>query len=170
VVLHVSQRGRNKMSLFCPFCTREITLDAAECPWCGTSFGSDTRKFIRRVVGDLLDEDPGKTAAPCKTTRTFRIAFPTPRTLERSYIFEGESGGLYIRTDNPPPQGERFRLKIRLPNGERDLEVWCEVVWSQRGENGTSAERHGPGMGVKFLDISQDGKKAIMTILCQALC
>lgn len=153
------------MSLICPFCTREITLDATECPWCGTSYGADTRKFIRRVIGDLEEEDQDNKASTQKTKRLFKISYPTAKTLERSYLSEPEGGGLYIRTNDPPEKGERFKLKINLPNGEKDFEVWCEVMWTQRGGNGTASEGHRPGMAVKFLDLSQEGKEAIMAIL-----
>lgn len=160
-------KGRDNMSLICPFCTREITLDATECPWCGTSYGSDTRKFIRKAIGDLEEEDRRSQVTPRNVRRSFKIAYPTARTLERSYLSEPESGGLYIRTNDPPEKGERFRLKIRLPNGEKDVEVWCEVIWAQRGGNGTMSDSPRPGMGVKFLDLSQESKKAIMAILGQ---
>jgi hypothetical protein len=49
------------------------------------------------------------------------------------------------------------------------LEVNCEVAWIRTEEKETSKEKLPPGMEIKFLDLSPEGKKRINQILRQAI-
>src|SRR5262249_46370239 len=53
------------------------------------------------------------------------------------------------RTDAPPPEGSRLRLRLRLPGSARLLELSGRVAWVLRAD---AAAPHAPGMGIEFID------------------
>mgnify|MGYP001134305355 CR=1 FL=1 len=62
-------------------------------------------------------------------------------------------GGVFIPTVNPRQPGEQFNLQITLPPAAGfTLECRCEVVWRRCYERDGKYE---PGMGLRFLDLSQ---------------
>ena len=66
--------------------------------------------------------------------------------------------GLFISTVNPREPGEEFMLELTLPMKPRYLvRCRCEVVWKRHYQR---KGVHEPGMGLKFLDITDaDGDK-----------
>ena len=69
-------------------------------------------------------------------------------------------GGVFIETDNPLPAGSRFLMHFEVP-GElaRSIETEAEVAWVLRMED-SSADLP-PGMGVRFVDLSETDGEAI---------
>ncbi len=57
--------------------------------------------------------------------------------------------------------GARLYVKINLTNGEKDLELNCEVVWIRKKEISTPSGKFPSGMGVKFLNLSPEDKKRL---------
>ena len=69
-----------------------------------------------------------------------------------SYLIDIGTGGLFIKTNDPLNHGEKFGLKITLPDNEKELEVLCEVVWNRKEEEGVTPKGEYPlGMGVRFV-------------------
>ena len=67
---------------------------------------------------------------------------------------EGE--GLFIRTDKPLPQGEKFILKLQLPGLSDPMKISCEVAEARA--QGQGADRPA-GMDLRFCDMSEkDGE------------
>jgi uncharacterized protein (TIGR02266 family) len=62
------------------------------------------------------------------------------------------AGGAYIRCNQTPEEGEVVNLTVRLPNGA-PLKITAQVTWA--------GEILPLGMGVRFLDISEEGKQLI---------
>ena len=58
-----------------------------------------------------------------------------------------------------------MHVKINLPNGEKDLELNCEVVWIRKKEISTPSGKFPSGMGVKFLNLSPEDKKKIERVI-----
>jgi uncharacterized protein (TIGR02266 family) len=68
------------------------------------------------------------------------------------YIKNISRGGLFISSVNPRDLANRFNLEISLPTPiNRTFQVQCEVVWTRRFNPKSPYE---PGMGLRFLDIS----------------
>jgi Tfp pilus assembly protein PilZ len=66
--------------------------------------------------------------------------------------------GLFISSVNPREPGEEFMIELTLPMKPRHMvRCRCEVIWKRHYQRkGT----HEPGMGLKFLDITDiDGDK-----------
>jgi len=100
--------------------------------------------------------------------KKFKIAYPTPNAFIKSYLHDIGTGGLFIKTSDPLICGEKFGLRISLPDNEKELEVFCEVVWNRKEED-TLNQGYPPGMGVKFLNISKESMDRIIRVLRSTL-
>jgi type IV pilus assembly protein PilZ len=108
-----------------------------------------------------------QTRDPAKDTREFlRVPLSMKvrcehdgKTSDRYLTVLGE-GGLFVSTTAPPPKGTILRLEGLPVGGGEPFRVKGEVVWSNvQGPE----EQH--GMGVKFIDLSQDQKERIYTLV-----
>jgi uncharacterized protein (TIGR02266 family) len=158
-----SDRKENKLALFCPFCSEEITPETAECPSCGHTYDSDLLQFFR----SSYKESPDERRRQGRFSKKLKVAYATPKEFINSYIFNLSVGGLFIETKEPLDQGQMLNLKVFLPNKGENLDVTGEVMWSSRKETATSERNYPPGMGVKFLNLSTVGIKRIISVLTQ---
>jgi CRP/FNR family cyclic AMP-dependent transcriptional regulator len=82
------------------------------------------------------------------------LQFENKEELIKAYSRNVSSGGIFVCTEDPLPQGERFMLNLFLPNDPEALKIECEVSWTRRV---TIDPKGRPlGMGVKFVKISHD--------------
>ncbi|MBW2192472.1 MAG: hypothetical protein JRF27_01665 [Deltaproteobacteria bacterium] len=65
----------------------------------------------------------------------------------------------------PLPERERFFLKLRLPDVLETIKIGCEVAWN-RAETDDPAKP--PGMGIKFIQISQPDMQRLKETLKKA--
>jgi len=156
------------MKISCPYCTKEIDPESTGCSSCGTAYGSDTLRFLRDALKNGSLESSSERRRLDRVPRKFKIAYPTPDALKEAYLSNVSTGGVFIKTDNPLNDGARFNLKLALPECEKELEIFCEVVWSHREEWKAQERAFPPGMGIKFLNLSQEGRQSIDHILRNA--
>jgi len=155
----------NKSVVGCPYCTKEIPYDAAQCPYCGTSYGSQTIKILRSVVNQALFDSEEDRRRVDRIPKKFKIVYNAGNALINSYLSNIGVGGVFIPTENPMDSGTRLHAKITLPNDEKDLNVNCEVVWIRKKEVNTPSGKFPSGMGVKFLSLSPEDKKRIDRVI-----
>jgi len=93
------------------------------------------------------------TRQATRVQKSLSLTYKDDRAFINAYTGNVSSGGLFIRTDNPLPQGEQFFLKLQLPDVSEPLKINCEVFWSRRKSEATEARPS--GMGVKFLEMSR---------------
>jgi type IV pilus assembly protein PilZ len=62
------------------------------------------------------------------------------------------AGGLFVRTDAAPPEGEALRVRLRLPGSATLHEMAARVAWVLPPG---AAGRHAAGMGVAFTDAAE---------------
>jgi type IV pilus assembly protein PilZ len=80
---------------------------------------------------------------------TLRTRFASVEALREEVSHNVSAGGMFIRTDRPPPLREVVRLSIELPGESVPLEVLAEVMHVVRPEQATA---HLPaGVGVQFV-------------------
>lgn len=160
------------MKTFCPFCPKEITPETTQCPSCDTIYDFDTLKFLRILIKEASKEYPNERRKQARITRTFKVAYSTPKSFVDNYIQKVPNvslSGLFVKTDDPLNPGEKFNLKIFLPDKGDELEVLGEVIWSHKEKRVTPEKIFPPGMGVKFLNLSKEGKERIISLLKRAL-
>jgi CRP/FNR family cyclic AMP-dependent transcriptional regulator len=103
-------------------------------------------KLVNRVVEFSSRSD-------IRVQRTLSLTYKDRMAFVRSYIGNVSSGGLFIKTDKPLPQGEQFLLRLQLPDLMEPLKISCEVVWARSA--GQATAREPAGMGVKFIEMSK---------------
>ncbi|MBW1919367.1 MAG: TIGR02266 family protein [Deltaproteobacteria bacterium] len=97
--------------------------------------------------------------------KSLSLTYKDDRAFLKAFTGNISSAGLFIRTEKPLPQGEKFMLKLQLPGVTEPLKINCEVAWSRSG--GEAAGKYPPGMGVKFLEMSRKDKEALGEYLRQ---
>jgi uncharacterized protein (TIGR02266 family) len=70
--------------------------------------------------------------------------------------------GMFIVSSNPEPQGRILELEFRLGDGFEIIQGQGEVVWSRSVSDGPLRP---PGMGIRFLDLSEGSKDLIYRIV-----
>ena len=85
--------------------------------------------------------------------KTLSIAYRDRQSFVKAYTGNISSGGLFIKAENPPNKGERFLLKLQLPEIAEPLKIQCEVAWVRK--QGEQADGGPSGMGVRFVEMSK---------------
>jgi uncharacterized protein (TIGR02266 family) len=80
----------------------------------------------------------------------------------KTYAANIGEGGLFLRTENPLKEGERFSLNLQLPDIPDPLEIQCEVAWARKqGDKGKVIA----GMGVKFCKMAEKDSQILKQYL-----
>ncbi|MFH0814242.1 MAG: PilZ domain-containing protein [Pseudomonadota bacterium] len=153
------------MKIACPYCTKEITPETTQCPSCGTAYGSNTQQLLKKMLKEAMQDQSSERRIFDRVPQKFKITYPTPEALRAHYLSNISPQGVFIEAKNPLTRGARFGLEIVLPDGEKELEVLCEVVWSHKEEQIISEQKYSPGMGIKFLNLSPEGAERIDKLL-----
>ena len=98
-----------------------------------------------------------------RVQKSLSLTYKDDRAFIKAYTGNVSSGGLFIRTENPLPHGEKFFLKLQLPDVSEPLKINCEVVWSRKKSQATDVRP--PGMGVKFLEMSRQDSDVLKKYL-----
>lgn len=161
------------MKVFCPYCTREITAGGGHCPSCGTVYDLDTVNVLKMLAEEAPEQFPEERRTQVRTSKVDKLALSGSPSSPDLHLQTPENislGGVFIKTDAPLEKGARFCLRVCLPDQVADLDVDCEVVWSQKKGDSAGSGAAGPaGMGVRFLDLSPEDMKRIVNILGRSL-
>jgi len=84
--------------------------------------------------------------------KTLSLIFKDRQSFINAYADNISRGGLFIRTEHPLRKGERFLLKLQLPDLSEPMEVKCEVAWTRQQSD---TEKRPSGMGVKFREMTK---------------
>jgi uncharacterized protein (TIGR02266 family) len=74
-------------------------------------------------------------------------------------------GGMFIQTDQPLPQGARFRLRLTIVGRDKPVETFGEVRWVVQP---SPAPGHIAGMGIQFDALHRSDRRAVERLLSQA--
>ena len=82
-----------------------------------------------------------------------------------AYITDISAMGIFVRTNNPEPEGTRLNLCFRVPPeiSSQLLEVEGEVIWVNPYRPNEPARQ--PGMGVQFIDLTQTQRELVMRMV-----
>ena len=84
--------------------------------------------------------------------KVLALTFKSEAGLVKAFTEDMSIGGMFIRTAKPLNQGELFTLRLTLPKISDPMKIGCEVAWIRAKTD--NAESQPPGMGVKFIQIS----------------
>ena len=159
----------DELRFFCPYCTYEVTPETTQCSNCGYVYGPDTLDLLTSPSEKPPYKDPNERRKQVRVHKTFKIAYRTPNAFINNYLSDIGIGGLFVKTDAPQNAGEKFNLKIFLPDEQKALEVFCEVAWVREEERVTPKGKLPAGMGLKFVNPPKEVIDKILGILRQSL-
>jgi uncharacterized protein (TIGR02266 family) len=116
---------------------------------------------------------PGAQMPPSSRRRSLRVPtrlevrFEDARGFERAYLRNISEGGVYVATSRDMRMGDRFQLSLTVEEPAQRLELAVEVVWVNRTPSPSSGLE--PGVGVAWLALSPEEKRAIKAIVHRAL-
>ena len=89
-----------------------------------------------------------------RVPRSLAVIFQDGDSFVKAYVKDVSRGGLFIGTDNPLGEGEKFSLRLRVPGMSEYMQVSCKVAWakSKQGDKDTRSA----GMGVEFLEMTRE--------------
>jgi CRP/FNR family cyclic AMP-dependent transcriptional regulator len=119
-------------------------------------------KKFEKMVSRITEFSARQTT---RVRKSLSLTYKDDRAFIKAFTGNVSSGGLFIRTENPLPQGEKFFLKLQLPDVSEPLKINCEVVWSRRKSEATDTRP--PGMGVKFLEMSRQDSDVLQKYLAK---
>jgi type IV pilus assembly protein PilZ len=158
------------VNLYCPFCAEEIAVDTIECPSCGTVYDANSLKYLTAASqGTTTLHPPHERRRHLRARISLKVTYFSAKSFVSNYIFNLSAGGLFIKTKNPLSPGEKLKLKIFLPDKQKELELFSEVIWIRKEEQVTPKGTYPPGMGVKFLNPSTEDIKRIISVLSQSM-
>jgi type IV pilus assembly protein PilZ len=92
-------------------------------------------------------ESPRK---PCSLS----VDYQSQDRQHSEHILDIGTGGVFIETTEPIAVGQELTLNFKFPDSEKDIKVDGQIVW-----------RNPRGIGVKFIDISQQQVDTIKTYI-----
>jgi uncharacterized protein (TIGR02266 family) len=79
------------------------------------------------------------------------VSYRIGKTITAALAMDLSSGGMAIRTNNPPVRGTVMKIKFALPGSKRELEAEAVVCWSVQKA----------GIGVQFTKVKQTDQNLI---------
>jgi len=93
-----------------------------------------------------------------RAQKSLSVAFRDRKSFVRAFTSNISNEGLFIKTDKPLKEGEKFSLKLRLPDFSEPITATCEVVWAREEQ---PTENRPLGMGVKFCELTEAHKRLL---------
>ena len=94
-----------------------------------------------------------------RAPKVFSLTYKDKKSFVKAFTGNISNGGLFINTEKPLQQGEKFLLRLQLPGLNEPLKINSEVAWV-RGSS-SAAEPGVPGMGIKFLEMSPPDREKL---------
>jgi uncharacterized protein (TIGR02266 family) len=114
---------------------------------------------FKQLIDKVSDFSPRNIP---RVNKTLTLEFKDHRAAIKTFATNIGQGGLFIKTENPFHKGEQFILRIKLPDIADPLQIKSEVVWRREQ---LDKEKSPPGMGVKFLEMSNKDKQLLQHYL-----
>ena len=93
-----------------------------------------------------------------------RAKFQIGEKLLEGYVTNLSETGAFLATEELTEVGDSFGLILDMPWTLGEVTAEAEVVW-RSDQAGPSADRLPTGMGLMFLEVSDEGKKKIRTYI-----
>lgn len=106
----------------------------------------------KATQGKLRREEP-------RVNKVLSLDYETSEGFIEAFSGDMSVKGLFIKTSKPLAKGDRFILKLQLPDASEALMMDCIVSWNRVDTN--DPERRPNGMGVKFADVSTENRQML---------
>jgi uncharacterized protein (TIGR02266 family) len=95
-------------------------------------------------------EDEGRRAERASVEAEVRLEFESFQGFLSEYSANISTGGMFVRSQNPPSVGSIVRFSLQLKGNFRLIQGRGEVVWARQLDGGPLSP---PGMGIRFIDL-----------------
>lgn len=127
----------------------------------GKAVSTDKREYVRLPLTAVVEYQDGQ------------------KREYKAVTYDISGGGLFIQTTSHFPIGSSLSIELTLPQGEKSIMSQGVVTWLRK-ENGNGIKAEGevvyvrgkqrrvtyhPGMGIRFTDIAEEDRTAIMTLI-----
>jgi len=115
-------------------------------------------RMLLKSLALRLEKTTEKTAQPKlrrkdpRAPKVISLNFKNNTDFITAFSKDMGAGGIFIKTAHPFDKGEKFILKLQLPDASETFKIGCTVAWS-RTKTDNPAKRP-TGMGAKFIEIS----------------
>ena len=106
-------------------------------------------KRFRTLIDRTCEFSSRKEA---RAQKSLSLSFKDRHSFIKAYTGNISKEGLFIKTERPLKEGEKFLLKMQLPDLPDPIKVNCEVSWAREQSD---IEKRPPGMGVKFCKMTK---------------
>ena len=93
-----------------------------------------------------------------RVQKSLSVMFKDRQSFIKAYTGNISKGGLFIKTERPLKEGEKFLLKMQLPDLSEPMKLDCEVAWTREQ---SETEKRPSGMGVKFCEMSKQDSQIL---------
>lgn len=107
-------------------------------------------------------KDSGRKQRRVGVATRVRLKADGPVGMVHFFTKNLSKGGLFIQTPKPLPIGRKIALQFHDPKGTVMFEAMCVVAWVRDYDPDSSVV---PGMGLKFVSMSDDGRRFIEKVL-----
>ena len=104
------------------------------------------KKMIDRISECSFRREP-------RAPKTLSLTYKDRQSFVKAYSVNISCGGLFVKSDNPLPKGEKFLLKLQLPDVGQTLSIQCQVAWTKKA--GGEAQAGAAGMGIRFIEMDE---------------
>ena len=115
----------------------------------------------RRMSNDLRRSRLRRQAP--RYSKVMSISFKTAAGLSSAFSENVNTDGMFIRSQQIMPKGERILLKLQVPGGAEPLQIGCEVAWSRSAGGADAAST--AGFGVRFIQLGESEKAQLQAAL-----
>jgi type IV pilus assembly protein PilZ len=122
--------------------------------------GKDRRRSLTPVT---LDRRGADRRIHERVLVDMEVDYRADDTFLFAYITDISAMGIFIKTEQPQPEGTRLNLRFRTPDG-RLLEVEGEVIWINPPRP-HDPEGRSPGMGVEFVDLTPRQREDVLRLV-----
>jgi type IV pilus assembly protein PilZ len=93
-----------------------------------------------------------------RAQKSLSLSFKDRDSFIKAYTGNISRGGLFIKTERLLKEGEKFALKLHLPELSKPMKFDCEVAWTREQ---SETEKRPSGMGVKFCEMSRQDSQIL---------
>ena len=68
------------MAIFCPSCSKEITPEITQCPWCAYQFEPETIDLMSDIE-DMSQEDAQKRREHVRISQSFKVSYTSQQSF-----------------------------------------------------------------------------------------
>ena len=125
-----------------------------------------SRKKDRRAKDRLVDDDRrgSERRQSQRILVDLEVDYQCEDTFLFAYITDMSAFGIFIRTNNPESPGTHLNLRFKLPTDGGTMALEGKVIWINAFRPGDFTNIN-PGMGVKFVDLSESQKTDLLALI-----